>query len=152
MRTLQRTAIAVVALCCTLALPSGAAAQSSQGAEVHDVAGCEETPLGTTICFEGSLVLNATETPSGMVLTTLISDVHQVLVDGACVGSTIDERRVEHALMTVEGLQQGHTLRMLTSDFHCGGGVTLRCEELVVVHYANGRLVFDRHEFVCTEP
>ena len=37
MRTLQRTVIAVVTLCCSLALPSGAAAQSSQGAEVHDV-------------------------------------------------------------------------------------------------------------------
>jgi hypothetical protein len=152
MRTLQRTVIAVVALCCILALPSGAAAQSSQGAEVHDVLGCEETPLGDTICFEGSLVLNATETPSGMVLTTLISDVHQVLVDGACVGSTIDLRRVEHELVTVEGLQQSHTLRMLVSDFNCGGGVTFRCEEFVVVHYANGRLVLDRHELVCTEP
>ena len=29
MRTLQRTVIAVVTLCCILALPSGAAAQSS---------------------------------------------------------------------------------------------------------------------------
>ena len=48
-----------------------------------------------------------------MVLTTLISNVHQVLVDGVCVGSTIDLRRVEHALVTVEGLQQSHTLRML---------------------------------------
>jgi hypothetical protein len=152
MRTLQRTVIAVVALCCTLALPSGAVAQSSQGAEVHHLLGCEETPLGDTICFEGRLVLNATETPSGMVSTIRIHDVHQFYVDGACVGSTIDERSVEHQLVTVEGLQQSHTLSMFANDFHCASGVTFRCEEFVVVHYANGRLVLDRHEFVCTEP
>jgi hypothetical protein len=40
MRTLQRTVIAVLTLCCILALPIGAAAQSSQGAEVVDAAGC----------------------------------------------------------------------------------------------------------------
>jgi hypothetical protein len=152
MRTLQRTVIAVVALGCTLALPSGAAAQSSQGAEVVAAAGCEETPLGTTICFEGRHVINATETPSGLVSLTLISDIHQVLVDGVCAGSTIDLRRVEHELVTVEGLQQGHTLRMQASDFHCGSGVTFRCEHFVVVQYANGRLVLVRDELVCTEP
>jgi hypothetical protein len=152
MRTLQRTVIAVVTLCCLLALPSGAAAQSSQGADVVDVLGCEETPLGTTICFEGRHVINATETPSGMVSLTLISDIHQVLVDGVCAGSTIDLRRVEHELVTVEGLQQSHTLRMLVSDFHCASGVTFRCEEFVVIQYANGRLVVVRDEFVCTEP
>jgi hypothetical protein len=152
MRTLQRSVIAVVALCCILGLPSGAAAQSSEGAEVHQLAGCEETPLGETICFEGSLVLSATETPSGMVSTTLISDVHQVFVDGACVGSTIDERRVMHEFVTVEGLQQSHTLSVFANDFHCASGVTFRCELFVVVNYANGRLVFVRDEFVCTEP
>ena len=151
MRTIQWAAIAVVTLCCILALPSGAAAQSSEGAEVHDIAGCEETPLGTTICFEGRLVINATETPSGIVSTTLISDVHQVFVDGTCVGSTIDERRVMHEFVTVEGLQQSHTIRMVISEVDCGG-LTLRCEEFVMVHYANGQLVLDRNEFVCTEP
>lgn len=114
-------------------------------------AGCEETPLGTTICFEGRHVINATETPSGMVSVTLISDIHQVLVDGVCAGSTIDLRRVEHELVTVEGLQQSHTLRMQASDFHCGSGVTFRCEHFVVVQYANGRLVLVRDELVCTE-
>jgi hypothetical protein len=152
MRTLQRTVIGVVALCCILALPSGAAAQSSQGADVYHLLGCEVTPLGDTICFEGRLVFNATETPSGMVSTTYIFDVHQVYADGMCVGSTIDERRVEHALVTVEGLQQSHTLRTFANDFHCASGVTFRCEGFVVVHYANGRLVLDRQEFVCTEP
>jgi hypothetical protein len=152
MRTLQRTVIAVVALCCALALPSGAAAQSSQGADVVDAAGCEVTPIGTTICFEGRHVINATETPSGMVSLTLISDVHQVLVDGACAGSTIDLRRVEHELVTVEGLQQGHTLRMQASEIYCGGRLVLRCEEFILVQYANGRLVLVRDEFVCTEP
>lgn len=152
MGTLQRTIIAVVALCCTLALPSGAAAQSSQGAEVVDAAGCEVTPLGTTICFEGRHVINATKTPSGMVSLALISDIHQVLVDGVCAGSTIDLRRVEHELVSIEGLQQGHTLRMLASEIYCGGRLTLRCEHFVVVHYANGRLVLVRDELVCTEP
>lgn len=152
MRTLQRSVIAVVALCCTLALPSGAAAQSSQGADVYHLLGCEVTPIGTTICFEGRLVLNATETPSGMVSTIRIHDLHQVLVDGLCAGSTIDERSVGHQLVTVEGLQQSHTLSMLTSDFHCASGVTFRCELFVVVNYANGRLVLVRDEFVCTEP
>jgi hypothetical protein len=152
MRTLQRILIAVVALGCALALPSGAAAQSSQGAEVVDAAGCEVTPLGTTICFEGRHVINATKTPSGMVSTTLISDIHQVLVDGVCAGSTIDLRRVEHALVSVEGLQQGHTLRMQASEIYCGGRLTLRCEHFVVVQYANGRLVLVRDELVCTEP
>ena len=151
MRTLQRAVIAVVTLCCILALPSGAAAQSSEGADVHDLAGCEQTPLGQTICFEGSLVLNATETPSGVVSTTLISDVHQVFVDGACEGSTIDERRVMHEFVSLEALQQSHTFRAVTSEVTCGE-VTLRCEELVMVHYANGRLVLDRYELVCTEP
>ncbi len=151
MRTLQRTVIAVVTLCSIFALPSGAAAQSSQGAAVVDVLGCEVTPLGTTICFEGRHVINATETPSGMVSFTLISDIHQVLVDGLCAGSTIDLRRVEHELVSVEGLQQGHTLRMVVSDFDCASGVTFRCEEFVVVQYVNGRLVVARDEFVCTE-
>jgi hypothetical protein len=152
MRTLQRTVIAVVALCCILALPSGAAAQSSQGADVYHLHGCEVTPLGDTICFEGRLVLNATETPSGMVSTIRIHDVHQVLVDGECVGSTIDERSVGHQLVTVEGLQQSHTLSMLTSEIYCGGLLVLRCELFVVVNYANGRLVVVGDEFVCTEP
>jgi hypothetical protein len=151
MRTLQRTVIAVVTLCCLLALPSGAAAQSSQGADVVDVLGCEETPLGTTICFEGRHVINATETPSGMVSFTLISDIHQVLVDGVCAGSTIDLRRVEHELVSVEGLQQRHTLRMQVSAFDCAGGVIVRCEEFILVQYANGRLVLVRDEFICTE-
>jgi hypothetical protein len=151
MRNLQRAVIAVVTLYCILALPSGAAAQSSEGAEVLDVAGCEQTPLGQTICFEGSLVLNATKTPSGMVSTTLISDVHQVFVGGACEGSTIDERRVMHELVSVEGLQQGHRFRSGTSEVTCGE-VTLRCEQFVATQYANGRLVLDRFEVVCTEP
>ena len=151
MRTLQRAVITIVMLCCVFALPGGAAAQSSEGAEVHDLAGCEETPIGETICFEGSLVLNVTETPSGMVSTTLISDVHQVLADGACVGSTIDERRVIHEFVTLESLQQSHTIRMVTSEIDCGE-LTLLCEEFVMVHYANGQLVLDRFELVCTEP
>jgi hypothetical protein len=151
MRTLQRTVIAVVTLCCILALPSGAAAQSSQGAEVVDALGCEETPLGTTICFEGRHVINATETPAGMVSLTLISDTHQVFVDGVCAGSTSDFRRVEHELVSVEGLQQSHTLRMQVSEADCGGGVIVRCEEFILVQYVNGRLVLVRDELVCTE-
>ena len=152
MRTLQRTVIAVVTLCCLLALPSGAAAQSSQGADVYHLLGCEVTPLGDTICFEGRLVFNATETPSGMVSTIRVHDVRQVIVDGECAGSTIDERSVGHQLVTVEGLQQSHTLRTFANDFHCASGVTFRCEEFVVVQYVNGRLMVVRDEFVCTEP
>ena len=152
MRPLQRTVVAVVTLCCLLALPIGAAAQSSQGADVVDVLGCEETPLGTTICFEGRHVINATRTPSGMVSLTLISDIHEVFVDGLCAGSTSDFRRVEHELVSVEGLQQSHTLRMQVSEADCASGVTFRCEEFVVVQYVNGRLMVVRDEFVCTEP
>jgi hypothetical protein len=151
MRTLQRTVIAVVTLCCILALPSGAAAQSSQGADVVDVLGCEVTPLGDTICFEGRHVINATRTPSGMVSFTLISDIHQVWVDGLCAGSTSDFRRIEHELYSVEGIQQSHHIRMQVSETDCGGGVIVRCEAFVVVQYVNGRFTVLRNEFVCTE-
>ena len=151
MRTLQRTVIALVALCCTLALPSAAAAQSSEGAQVIDVAGCETTLIRTTVCFEGRLIINTTQTPSGVMSVTLINDIDQVLVDGPCAGSTIDTRYVIHRVVTVEGEQQYYRIGVSRSEAQCGG-VTWTCKDWIVVHVVDGRLVFDRYELVCTEP
>ena len=128
-----------------LAMPSGAVAASSDGAQMFEEHVCAFDDSIGYLCRDAWAVTHTTMTPSGNIVVTGVFKGGFTLTDpvlGAQAQSQ-EYRGIHHELSRPDGATS-FDLSLITFS-----GPTSYCDYRFMVHYADGRLIFDTSTVVC---
>ncbi len=101
-----------------------ASADEERGATVTETSGCREFREGV-ICSESRWVINQTETPSGMFLSTAIGDTSFTYTGADGCTWTSSQKKREH----LTGMREAHVLQVTETSNTCFG------ENIACTHY-----------------